>query len=70
MKDPKVKKQYESIVKKVNAELQFHETIKKVGVVAEEWNIETGELTPTMKLKRRVIFERYKDKIDAMYGRE
>ena len=70
VKDPKVKKQYESIVKKVNAELQFHETIKKVGVVAEEWNIETGELTPTMKLKRRVIFERYKDKIDAMYGRE
>jgi long-chain acyl-CoA synthetase len=67
VKDPKVKKLYESIVKKVNAGLQSHDGIKKVGVVAEEWNIETGELTPSMKLKRRVIFDKYKDKIDAMY---
>ena len=70
VKDPKVKAQYEQIVKKVNAGLEHHETIKKVCVVAEEWNIETGELTPSMKLKRRVILEKYKDKIDAMYGGE
>ncbi len=70
VKDPKVKQQYESIVKKVNAGLEQHETIKKVGVVAEEWNIESGELTPSMKLKRRVILENYKDKINAMYGGE
>jgi long-chain acyl-CoA synthetase len=67
-KDPKVQKQYESIVKTVNAGLEHHETIKKVGVVAEEWTIEEGELTPSMKLKRRVILEKYKDKIKAMYG--
>jgi long-chain acyl-CoA synthetase len=66
--DPKVQKLYEGIVKKVNAGLEHHETIKKVGVVAEEWTVETGELTPSMKLKRRVILEKYKDKIDAMYG--
>ena len=30
--------------------------MKRVGVVAEEWTIETGELTPSMKLKRRVIW--------------
>jgi long-chain acyl-CoA synthetase len=70
VKDPKVKQKYESIVKKVNAGLEHHETIKKVGVVAEEWNIESGELTPSMKLKRRVILENYKDKINAMYGSE
>jgi long-chain acyl-CoA synthetase len=70
VKDPKVKAQYESIVKNVNAGLEHHETIKKVCVVAEEWNIETGELTPSMKLKRRVILENYKDKIDALYGGE
>jgi long-chain acyl-CoA synthetase len=68
VKDPKVQKQYESIVKKVNVGLEQHETMKKVGVVPEEWNIETGELTPSMKLKRRVILENYKDKINAMYG--
>jgi long-chain acyl-CoA synthetase len=54
-------------VKKVNATLEHHETIKKVGVVGEEWTVETGELTPSMKLKRRVIQEKYKDKIDELY---
>jgi long-chain acyl-CoA synthetase len=68
VKDPKVQKQYESIVKKVNEGLEHHETIKKVGVVADEWTIESGELTPSMKLKRRVILEKYKEKIGAMYG--
>jgi long-chain acyl-CoA synthetase len=70
VKDPKVKAQYESIVKNVNTGLEHHETIKKVCVVAEEWNIETGELTPSMKLKRRVILEKYKDNIDALYGHD
>jgi long-chain acyl-CoA synthetase len=70
VKDPKVKAQYESIVKRVNAELQEHERMKKVGVMPEEWSIEGGELTPSMKLKRRVIFDRYKDRIDALYGGE
>jgi long-chain acyl-CoA synthetase len=68
VKDPKVQNQYEGIVKKVNAGLEHHETIKKVGVVGEEWTIEEGELTPSTKLKRRVILEKYKDKIKAMYG--
>ena len=68
VKDPKVQKQYESIVKTVNAGLEHHETIKKVGVVADEWTIESGELTPSMKLKRRVIQEKYKDMIDGLYG--
>ena len=68
VKDPKVQKAYEAIVKKVNTGLEHHETIKKVGVVAEEWAIESGELTPSMKLKRRVILEKYKEQIDALYG--
>jgi long-chain acyl-CoA synthetase len=68
VKDPKVKKQYESIVKKVNTTLEHHESLKKVGVVAEEWNIDTGELTPSMKLKRRVILEKYKGLIASLYG--
>jgi long-chain acyl-CoA synthetase len=70
VKDPKVKAQYEALVKTVNAGLEHHETIKKVGVVAEEWGIDSGELTPTMKLKRRVIVEKYKATIDGFYGGE
>jgi long-chain acyl-CoA synthetase len=65
--DPRVQKQYEAIVKKVNAGLEHHETIKRVGVVAEEWTVDSGELTPSMKLKRRVIQEKYKDKIQELY---
>ena len=68
VKDPKVIAHYGSIVKGVNARLEHHETVKKVGIVADEWSIDGGELTPSMKLKRRVILEKYKDKIEAMYA--
>ncbi|MES2391784.1 MAG: long-chain fatty acid--CoA ligase [Acidobacteriota bacterium] len=68
VKDPKVQKEYEAIVKKVNGGLATWESVKKVGVVAEEWSVEDGELTPSMKLKRRVITEKYKDRIAAFYG--
>jgi len=54
----------------VNRELEGHEVMKKVGIMPEEWSIEGGELTPSMKLKRRVILDRYKDRIDALYGGE
>jgi long-chain acyl-CoA synthetase len=67
VKDPKVKKLYEAMAKKVNATLEHHETIKRVTVVPEEWNVDSGELTPSMKLKRRVIVEKYKSEIEAMY---
>jgi long-chain acyl-CoA synthetase len=66
-KDPKVQTMYEGVVEKVNGSLAHWETIKKVTVVAEEWSVEEGELTPSMKLKRRVINEKYKEQIDAMY---
>ena len=46
------------------------ETVKRFRVVAEEWAQETGELTPSMKLKRRVITERYAAVIDALYEDE
>jgi long-chain acyl-CoA synthetase len=67
VKDPKVQKMYEAIVKKVNSGLEHHETIKKLVVVPEEWNVDSGELTPSMKLKRRVIVEKYKNEIAGMY---
>jgi long-chain acyl-CoA synthetase len=66
--DPKVQKLYEGIVEKVNANLAHFETIKKVGVVPDEWSVENGEMTPSMKLKRRVIVEKYKAMIDGFYS--
>ena len=66
--DPKVKKMYEGIIEKVNGSLAHFESIKKVTVVPEEWSVEEGELTPSLKLKRRVIVEKYKDQIAKMYA--
>jgi long-chain acyl-CoA synthetase len=67
VKDPKVQKMYEDIVAKINANLAHFESIKKVGVVPDEWSVEGGEMTPSLKLKRRIITEKYKDKIAAFY---
>ena len=66
--DEKVQKVYKGIVGKANEGLAHHETIKKIAVVADEWTPESGELTPSLKLKRRVINEKYKDRINALYG--
>ncbi len=43
------------------------EQIRKFTLLEAEWSQDTGELTPTMKLKRRIINQKYADKIDAMY---
>ena len=44
-----------------------YERIKKITILAKEFTIESGELTPTMKVKRKVIESRYKHLIDEMY---
>ncbi len=41
---------------------------KKVSIVAEEFTIESGMLTPTMKVKRKIVEERYRDVIEDMYA--
>ncbi|MEJ8804306.1 AMP-dependent synthetase/ligase [Pontibacter sp. H249] len=43
------------------------EQVKKFVLLPSEWTIESGELTPTLKLKRRVILEKYKDLINSLY---
>ncbi len=68
VKDPKVQKLYQGIAEKVNGSLAHFETIKKVIVVPDEWSVEEGELTPSLKLKRRVILEKYKQQIDGVYN--
>ena len=67
VKDPRVQKVYKDIADRVNGTLAHFESIKKVSVVPDEWTVESGELTPSMKLKRRVVLEKYKDQINAMY---
>jgi long-chain acyl-CoA synthetase len=68
--DSRVIAHYGEIVREVNGSLANFETLKRFRVVAEEWAQETGELTPSMKLKRRVITERYVEAIDELYADE
>jgi long-chain acyl-CoA synthetase len=68
VKDPKVAALYKEIVGQVNAGLAHFETMKKICVVGDEWSVEDGALTPSMKLKRRVVNERYKKEIGDFYG--
>jgi long-chain acyl-CoA synthetase len=58
---------YGEIVAKVNGTLANFETMKRFRVVADEWLLETGELTPSMKLKRRIITEKYAKTIAGLY---
>jgi len=54
----------------VNLSLANFETLKRFRVVAEEWTEASGELTPSMKLKRRVITAKYVAAIDELYAGE
>jgi long-chain acyl-CoA synthetase len=65
--DKRVVALYDGLVREVNAGLANFETIKRFRLVPEEWSQESGELTPSMKLKRRVITERYSGVVAELY---
>ncbi len=51
----------------VNRELAPYETVKKFSVLDHDFSIEAGELTPTLKVRRNVVNQRYRDIVDQMY---
>ena len=65
---PKVQALYAGIVEGVNANLARFEKLKRILLVADEFSPENGALTPTMKLKRKVVEERYRGQIDELYA--
>jgi len=68
--DGRVTALYAEIVREVNGSLANFESIKRFRVVADEWTQESGELTPSMKLKRRAIMARYAWAIAEFYADE
>jgi long-chain acyl-CoA synthetase len=70
VKDKKVVSEYQRIVDEVNRGLAHYETMKRMKVVPEEWTVEGGELTPSMKLKRRVVEKKYAAEIGEFYRDE
>jgi len=65
--NPKVQALYESMVGEVNKTLARYETLKKVLLVPDEFTADDGTLTPTLKLRRKAIQERYRKQIDGLY---
>jgi long-chain acyl-CoA synthetase len=65
---PRVVALYEGLIAAVNRDLAQFEKIKKFILVTDEFSIASGALTPTMKLKRRFIEERYRKEIDELYA--
>jgi len=66
--NPKVQALYEGIVEGVNENLARFEKLKRVMLVPDEFSADNGALTPTLKLRRRVIEERYRKEIDELYA--
>ncbi|MBL0055657.1 MAG: long-chain fatty acid--CoA ligase [Chitinophagaceae bacterium] len=66
--NPKVLDLYKELIDSFNTFFNHVEQVKKFELVPREWTIETGELTPTLKLKRKVIMEKYKGAIERIYS--
>jgi long-chain acyl-CoA synthetase len=58
----------EQVVESVNRDLSRYEQVKRFAIVSREFSAEEGEVTPTLKLKRRVIEERFADEIERLYA--
>ena len=67
IKNPEVKRRYAEEVKKINQNFGDTEKIKRHELIADEWSVNNGILTPTLKVKRNVVKEQYKDLIEMMY---
>ena len=64
---PQVQHHYQEIINEVNKNFNNVERVKKFELLSCEWSIEGGELTPTLKLKRKVIMEKYGDVVNRIY---
>ena len=57
-----------NLVKKSLADFPGYANVQRIALIDDAWSVENGMLTPTLKLKRSVIVEQHKDKIDALYA--
>ncbi|QQV01441.1 MULTISPECIES: AMP-dependent synthetase/ligase [Chryseobacterium] len=69
-KSPELKARIEKEIDKMNEHLGSWERIKKIELTPEVWSIESGLLTPTLKLKRKAIKEKFIDLYNKMYGHQ
>ena len=67
-RDDKTRAAVDGYVEELNKHLNRWEQVKKVAIIDRELTVENGDLTPSLKLKRKVVVDNFHDKIDALYG--
>ena len=65
---PEVVAEVERAVEEANESVSPVEQVKKWVVVPDEWTPDSGEVTPSLKLKRKVVLDKYAEEIEALYG--
>jgi long-chain acyl-CoA synthetase len=65
---PEVRAELQSALDAANQEVSRVEQVKKFVIVPDAWTPDSGEITPSLKLKRRVVLEKYSSDIESMYG--
>ncbi len=67
VKNAEVQKLFRDAIDEKNKNFGQWETVKKFELMENEWSIDGGELTPTMKVKRKVVLDKYKDLVERIY---
>jgi long-chain acyl-CoA synthetase len=67
VEEPQVKALYKDEVEHYNQQFNHVEQIKRFELLPQEWSVETGEMTPKLSLKRKVIMEKYRDAVRRIY---
>ncbi|MEV0383877.1 long-chain fatty acid--CoA ligase [Nonomuraea sp. NPDC050643] len=65
---PRMRGEVEKAINQVNADEASYATVKKFAILAEDFTVETGELTPSLKIKRRAVEERHGPTLDSFYA--
>jgi long-chain acyl-CoA synthetase len=68
IRNQKVLEMYSDLVESFNKYFNHVEQIKKFELLANEWSVDTGEMTPKLSLKRKVVLEKYRDAINRIYA--
>ncbi len=66
--NPAVLKLYDDVIGEINQGFNHVEQVKKYQLLTKEWSLETGEMTPKLSVKRKVVMEKYKADIEKIYA--
>jgi long-chain acyl-CoA synthetase len=64
----KVKELYRELVESFNKFFNHVEQVKRFELLSKEWSVDTGEMTPKLSVKRKVVLEKYRDAIERIYA--